>query len=118
MGLIPDTAVPPFFYVESPTNVQPSRTKESAPLVGVTFNGTRRDVLIKDITDIHGTRVPSAADSAKVHRQAFIYVLSNGRATDRLEVGKIDGIRRQWGTFFERAVDRRARVETRLRPPS
>ena len=54
MGLVPETAVPPFFYVESPVNMSASRTRESAPEAGVTFNGTRRDVLIQDIIAING----------------------------------------------------------------
>ncbi|HEX6973551.1 MAG TPA: hypothetical protein VF147_04080, partial [Vicinamibacterales bacterium] len=115
MGLIPDTAVPSFFYVESPTNVTPARTGESAPLVGVTFNGTRRDVLIQDIVAIHGPRIPSAANSAKVHRQAFIYLVSAGRAVDPALASKIDRIRKAWETFFFQATDRRMTAITTLR---
>ena len=44
MGLVPARDVPSFFYVDAPTNVSPSRDRESAPRVGVTFNGTRRDL--------------------------------------------------------------------------
>ena len=57
MGLVP-SRVPPFFYVENPTNMSASRTAGSTPEVGVTFNGTRRDILIQDILDVHGPRVP------------------------------------------------------------
>ena len=87
MGLLPESQVPSFFYVESPTNVVPPRSAEDAPRVGVTFNGTRRDVLIQDIVAIQGPRIPSAADSPKVHRQAFIYLVTRraiaGRRADR-----------------------------------
>src|SRR5204863_2791796 len=41
MGLVPDTGVPSFFYVESPTNMSVSRTNVSAPEVGIPFSGTR-----------------------------------------------------------------------------
>jgi hypothetical protein len=118
MGYVPEAQVREFFYVESPVNVVPDRGPEDAPRVGVRFNGTKRTVLIQDVVDAMGRRQPAAGSGPRVHRQAFIYVLSNGRVTDRGEVGKLDLIRRQWGTFFEGAVDRRARVETRLRPPS
>lgn len=37
MGLVSPDQVPPFFYVEAPVNVVPSRTAVSAPQVGVTF---------------------------------------------------------------------------------
>jgi hypothetical protein len=114
MGLIPDTAVPPFFYVESPVNVSPSATSESAPRVGVTFNGTRRDVLIQDVIAVHGPRRPSSSEAARVHRQAFLYVVSAGRSIDGGQVSKLDRIRRQWEAFFLQATDGRMRADTRI----
>jgi hypothetical protein len=115
MGLVPDTAVPTFFYVENPVNASASRTRESAPEVGVTFNGTRRDVLIQDIIAINGPRIPSAADSARVHRQAFVYVPGAGRTADAGQVNKLDQIRRAWETFFLQATDGRMAAVTGLR---
>jgi len=115
MGLVPDTAVPPFFYVESPTNMSASRTRESAPEVGITFNGTRREVLIQDVIGVLGARSPSSADSARVHRQAFLYIVSAGKTADSGQVAKIDGIRRAWETFFLQATDRRMQAITTLR---
>jgi hypothetical protein len=114
MGLVPETAVPPFFYVESPVNASASRTRESAPEVGVTFNGTRRDVLIQDLVAINGPRIPSSGDSARVHRQAFVYVPGAGRAADAAQVNKLDQIRRAWETFFLQATDRRMAAITGL----
>lgn len=116
MGLVSESQVPPIFYVANPVNVQPDRTPSSAPRVGVTFNGTRRDVLIQDIVAVHGPRVPSAAESPKVHRQAFIYVVSAGRTVDQAQVAKADRIRLAWEAFFQRGTDGRMRAETRLRP--
>jgi hypothetical protein len=115
MGLIAEGAVPPFFYVESPTNISGNRTPESAPEVGVTFSGTRRDVLIQDIVAIHGPRVPSASESAREHRQAFVYLVSAGKTADSGQVGKVDRIRRAWETFFLQATDTRMRAITALR---
>jgi hypothetical protein len=115
MGLVPETAVPPFFYVENPTNMSPTRTSESAPEVGMTFNGTRRDVLIQDVIAIHGPRVPSSSESARVHRQAFVYLVTAGRSADAGQVSKIDGIRRAWETFFLQATDSRMQAITTLR---
>jgi hypothetical protein len=115
MGLIPESAVPPFFYVEDPTNMSPTRTSESAPQVGVTFNGTRRDVLIQDVIAIHGPRVPSSAESARVHRQAFVYLVTAGKSADSGQVSKIDGIRRAWETFFLQATEGRMQAITTLR---
>ena len=107
--------MPSFFYVENPTNLSVTRTRESAPQVGVTFNGTRRDVLIQDIVAINGPRTPSANDSSRVHRQAFIYVSSAGRSPDAGQVAKLDRIRTMWEQFFLQATDGRMRAITTLR---
>ncbi len=115
MGLLRDVDVPPFFYVENPMNLSITRNRESAPQVGVTFNGTRRDVLIGDITAIHGPRTPSANQSSRDHGQAFIYVSSAGRSPDSGQVAKLDRIRVQWEQFFLQATDSRMRAITSLR---
>ena len=116
MGLRHDYEVPPFFYVESPTNVSPPARSTTSPEVGVTFNGTRRDVLIQHIIEVEGPRVPSADQSPRVHRQAFIYVVGRGSTADPDELAKLDTIRRQWEPWFSEATDGRMRVETRLSP--
>ncbi len=114
MGLVSPPEVPPFFYVQSPVNMSQQKTKESAPQAGVTFNGTRRDVLIGDVISIHGARVPAAAQSPRVHRQAFLYIVGGGRSIDSAQVAKVDRIRQQWETFFLQATDGRMRADTRL----
>lgn len=116
MGLLRESEVPAFFYVESPTNVSSGAEAESAPRVGVTFNGTRRDVLIQDVVAVLGARQPAAGSASRVHGQAFIYLVAAGRSIDRAQVDKVDRIRREWETFFSRATGGRARAETRLRP--
>jgi hypothetical protein len=115
MGLLSAADVGGFFYIESPTNMSSPRTNESAPEVGITFNGTRRDVLMLDITAIQGDRVPSAADSARVHRQAFVYLVSSGKTADPGQVSKLDTIRRAWEAFFLQATDHRMQAITTLR---
>ena len=114
MGIVPASVVPAFFYLACPTNVLRNRDRDSAPEVGVTFNGTRRDVLIQDVIAINGDRTPSAADSPRVHRQAFLYVVSAGREVDAAQVAKLDRIRREWQVFFAAATEGRMSAETRL----
>jgi hypothetical protein len=75
-------------------------------------------VLIQDVVAAMGRRDPAPGQAARIHRQAFIFVLSSGRTLDHAQSDKIDLIRRQWETFFSRAVNGRARIESRLRPPS
>ena len=116
MGLVPPAAVPPFFYVADPVNMSETKDRESAPDIGVTFNGTRRDVRIDDVITIEGPRQPSAGESPRVHRQAFVYVVGAGRTPDAGQVAKLDRIRRQWEEFFAAATESRMRAETRLGP--
>jgi len=118
MGLVSDRDVPPFFWVESPANVIPPEERESDPRVGVTFDGTRRDVLIEDVIAVEGDRRPSVAESPKVHRQAFVYVVSQDATTAADQVEKVNRIRSAWETFFSAATEGHGRAETRLRPPT
>ena len=112
MGLVPPSAVPPFFYVESPSS---SHVREDAPQIGVSFTGTRRDVLIDDVIAVLGQRSPASADAPKVLRQAFVLVVSSGNATDAGMVAKVDLFRRSWESFFLDATERRMTAITRLR---
>jgi hypothetical protein len=118
MGLVSEGEVPSFFYVENPTNMSAVRQREDAPEVGITFNGTRRVLLIQDVIAALGPRHPTAAESARVHRQAFVYVVSRGQTAQPAAIDKLDRIRRQWETFFLEATARRMRAETTLQPPS
>lgn len=112
MGLLPESDVPPFFYVESPVNTSPSVSRESPPTLNVTFNGTRRDVLMQDIVVASGPRVPSVAESPKLHTQAFLYVVGAGRTAAPDQIAKLDRIRREWESFFSTATESRMRVRT------
>jgi hypothetical protein len=112
MGLVPPSAVPPFFYVESPTT---THSREDAPQIGVSFTGTRRDVLVDDVIAIEGARAPASTDSSKTHRQAFIYIVTAGRSTDASQVAKLDRIRSAWEPFFAQATEGRMTAITRLR---
>ncbi|HTH24596.1 MAG TPA: hypothetical protein VL919_05765, partial [Vicinamibacterales bacterium] len=71
MGLATEAEVAPWFFIDSPVS---TRTRETPPSAGVTINGTRRDVLIQDVIAALGPRVPSAGDSPRVHRQAFVFI--------------------------------------------
>ena len=79
MGLIPPGNVPTFFYVESPNS---THIRSDAPQISVSFTGTRRDVLIDDVIAVNGLRSPGPNDTSKIHRQAFIYIVSNGHTLD------------------------------------
>jgi len=115
MGLVSESEVPPFFYVESPTNTRPDIPDESAaPRVGVTFNGTRRDIRLQDVIDVMGRRQPSAGDTARVWRQGFVFVVGGGRQAGTAQLDKLNRIRAAWEAFYAQAVEGRGRVDTRL----
>ncbi len=82
----------------------------------MTFNGTKRTVLLADIIAALGRRQPAAGSGPRVHRQAFLFVVSAGRTASSAQTAKIDRIRREWIGFFSEATEERARVETRLEP--
>jgi hypothetical protein len=115
MGLRTEAEVPSFFYVKDPTNVSNSAQRDSAPKKDVRFTGTRVDVSIQQIVAAMGARVPSAAQSPRVHTQAFIHLVSAGRTTDAANVAKIDRFRAAWETFFLSATDGRMQANTRLK---
>ena len=72
-------------------------------------------MLIQDIIEVEGPRQPSANESPRVLRQAFIYLVGEGRTADQAEVAKLDRIRVAWETFFSEATEARMGAETRLR---
>jgi len=112
MGLVGPNDVPTLFYVEAPSS---SHAAADAPQIGVTFSGTRRDVLLADVIAIEGNRNPGVADSPKVHHQAFVYVTTAGRNAASDQISKLDNIRRQWETFFRQATSGRMTATTTLR---
>jgi hypothetical protein len=114
MGLVSASQVPDFFYVESPTNVQPPRVATDDPDIGVTFNGTKRVVSIDDVVAAMGRRNPSSSGSSRLHHQAFVYLVANGTSVDNGQVSKLDGIRRAWVDFFSQATSKRMRAQTTL----
>ena len=114
MGLATATEVPPWFYVEAPVNSVPPSTRETGPRIGTTFTGTRRDVLIQDVIAVLGAREPSTAQSPRLHRQAFVYVIQRGTSPDAADLARLDRIRQQWEPYFLRATENRMEVRTVL----
>jgi hypothetical protein len=113
MGLATDAEVPSWFYVDGPSA---ANDREDGPIVGITFNGTRRDVLINDVIDALGPRVPAAADSPREHRQAFVFVRRPSAVLDPQDLARLARIREQFGPFFSRATENRMTVRTTLTP--
>jgi hypothetical protein len=113
MGLATDAEVPRFFYIDAPIS---GFDREDGAIVGVTITGTRRDVLIQDVIDAMGPRVPAAADAPRVHRQAYVFVRRPTAVLDPQDLARLVRIREQFGPFFSRATENRMTVRTTLTP--
>ena len=113
MGLATADEVPTFFYVDAPIAAY---DREDGTIANVQFNGTRRDVLMQDVIDAMGPRVPAAADSPRLHRQAYIYVRRASAVLDQQDLTKLSRIREQFPEFFSRATENRMTVRTTLTP--
>jgi hypothetical protein len=113
MGLATPAEVPRWFYVDAPIA---SVDRESPPTAGIGFTGTRRDVLIQDVVDALGPRVPAAADSTRVHRQAFVFVRRPNALQDPRAMTRLNRIREEFPAFFSRATENRMTVRTTLTP--
>ncbi|HEY0558475.1 MAG TPA: hypothetical protein VGG20_29760 [Thermoanaerobaculia bacterium] len=113
MGLIPASAVPPFFYVSGGTSesIQPGRHPE----IGVSFTGQRHDVTIDDIIAVEGERQPSSDVAPKTFKMAFVLIEPVGKSPSRASLAKVDRIRRRWESYFHTATDLHGTVDTRLR---
>ncbi|HJU44778.1 MAG TPA: hypothetical protein VJ691_18265 [Vicinamibacterales bacterium] len=111
MGLVTAAEVPGWFYVESPVS---GHTREHGATAGITFNGTRRDVVIQDVIEALGPRVPAAADAPRLHRQAFVFVRRSTAPPDPQDLARLTRIRDQFGPFFSRATENRMTVRTTL----
>ena len=83
--------MPSMFYVENPTGLPANIAADSAPRVGVTFSGTRRNLLINDVIEVMGARQPSSANSPRVFRQAFLFVVGRGRTAAPAAIAKMSG---------------------------
>jgi len=72
--------------------------------------------LIQDVIDALGPRVPAAANSPRLHRQAYIFVRRSSATLDPQDLTRLARIREQFGPFFSRATENRMTVRTTIAP--
>lgn len=111
MGLVPPAEVPGWFYVESPIS---THDRETPAIAGTTFNGTRRNVVIQDVIDALGPRVPAAGTGQRLHRQAFVFVRRAGAFLDEQDLARLRSIREQFPAFFRRITENRMTIRATL----
>ena len=111
MGLRPADEVQPSFLVENPST---PRSASSPPAVGVTFDGTRKDITVDMIIGAEGERSPDTSVSQKDWSFAFVLLVPERSDPPAADIEKIDRIRTQWQEFFSQAVDQRGSARTDL----
>lgn len=116
MGLRAPEEVPPFFYVADPDDFRPDRsyTSASAPEAGVSFTGVKREVRIEDVIAAMGPRVPDAAHSSRVLRQAFILVFDAKAPATPERRAAVARIRARFEAFFREATEGRGQADSSL----
>jgi hypothetical protein len=110
MGLVGPEEVADGFWVAN----APSIPSDFVARRRWTFSGERRDFGIDDVIAANGPRVPAAPDAPKRFRTAFVLFVEPGRAPRPETLEWLDGVRRDWESFFDVATGGRGSVDTAL----
>jgi subtilase family serine protease/Tol biopolymer transport system component/fibronectin type 3 domain-containing protein len=110
MGMIDKSKVPPMLLIENPA-IDPKKMPET----GTTISGTSRMVTIDDIIAAEGERVPSALDSRKSFKTAFIFVTTPGTFTGQ-ELTGIENVRNGFVTRYSILTDGKGLVQVASTP--
>ncbi len=111
MGLRPASDVPPTFYVQD-SGLSPALT---APRVGTTFNGTRRNIGVEEIIAAEGRRTPDHTVEQRRYRIGFVLIVPAGTTPTAAELSKVDLYRRELESAWTRYADGRASLDTSFR---
>ena len=111
MGLRDAGEVQPSFLVENSTSL---RSPSSAPSVGVSFDGDRKEIAVDMIIDAEGQRIPHRSVSQKNFNFAFVLLVEAGTTPSVEDLNQLEAIRSQWEDFFNDAVEQRAAARTAL----
>ena len=113
MGLRQPEEVPPTFYVKDPPSSIISRG--AIPQVGISFNGTRRDVTIQELISTNGRRRPDATVSQRQYRFGFVLVVPTGTTPDAGLLQQIETYRSGFEAAFNKYTEGRASAEASLK---
>jgi uncharacterized protein (TIGR03437 family) len=110
MGLAAPEEAEPWFYID---NSNPALGPEYYTPAG-TYRGTRKNVVIQQVIDALGPRVPAYKDSQKGFKVMFVLMeRSTRRATDE-EIGWVNTRRQQMERNFALATGNRAQLTATL----
>jgi hypothetical protein len=108
MGLVPPSAVPPFYRIDG------CRDREAAPQIGISVRGERVDIGIDQVIAAEGARVPPAAKAPHTFTTAFVLVGEGGAFPSNEAIEKVEAIRAAWEPYFAVATEGRGAVDTTL----
>jgi uncharacterized protein (TIGR03437 family) len=111
MGLRAPGDVPPTFYVQN-SGLSPNLT---APRVGTTFNGTRRNIGVEEIIAAEGRRTPDHTVEQRRYRIGFVLIVPTGSTPTAEELAKVDLYRRELEAAWTRYSGGRASLDTSFR---
>jgi uncharacterized protein (TIGR03437 family) len=111
MGLRAPSEVPPSFYVQD-SGLSPNLT---APRVGATFNGIRRNIAVEEIIAAEGRRTPDHTVEQRRFRIGFVLIVPTGSSPTAEELAKVDLYRRALETAWTRYSGGRGSLDTSFR---
>ncbi len=116
MGLrLPSEVTEPLRVLREPQGVEPAEVSaQSAPRAGATARGTLTPIPIDQIIDAHGPRLPSAAASPRLKRQAFILLTDPEGQRRQDALARLEALRRAWPGYYYAAADERGRLVATL----
>ena len=113
MGLRQPEDVPPTFYVKDPPSSIISRGP--IPQVGVSFNGTRREVTIEELIATEGRRRPDATVSQRQYRFGFVLIVPQGTTPNTAQVQQVETFRSSFEDAFNQYTEGRAAADASLK---
>lgn len=94
-GFLEPVEVPPFVLLESP-----GTDAAQLPLAGASVTATPRTVTVDDVVAAAGPRTPTAADSQKDFRFAFLLLTRADAPATEAHLASLDRLRRAFATRF------------------
>jgi uncharacterized protein (TIGR03437 family) len=111
MGLRAPSEVPPTFYVQN-SGLSPALT---APRVGLTFNGNRRNIAVEELIAAEGRRTPDHTVEQRRFRIGFVLIVATGSTPSAADLAKVNLYRQELEAAWTRYTGGRAAVDTSFR---
>src|SRR5207244_7347226 len=108
--------VSPFYLADGPL----TRSASDPPQEGVIEAGVPHWYTVRDIISVEGRRLPGVRSAAGAWRQAFVLVVPKGYPDSHADelralAERMDGLRREWESYFSQGTQGRGRIYTELR---